>query len=99
MAARTRVEIDSLRNFANVIEGRIQEYEALNGRMSSMKENVLASWQGEASEAFGEMMANYVVQAGRLVEILTEFKNYAQKAADLFDNADTECAARIRGSF
>lgn len=99
MTTRTRVEIDSLRNFANTIEGRIQEYETLNDRMAAMKDNVLASWHGEASEAFGEMMGNYVIRAEKLVEILTEFKNYAQKAADLFDSADTECAAKIRSSF
>lgn len=99
MATRTRVEIDSLRNFANTIEGRISEYESLNERMSAMSGNILATWHGEASEAFGEMMGNYVIQAGKLVEILTEFKNYAQKAADLFDNADTECATKIRNSF
>ena len=96
---RTRVEIDALRNYAQTIEGRIQEYEALNARMASMKDSVLASWQGEASEAFGEMMTTYVVYAEKLVEILNEFKSYAQKAADLYDSADTECAAKIRSSF
>ena len=99
MTTRTRVEIDALRNYANIIEGRIQEYESLNDRMATMKDNVLASWQGEASEAFGEMMGNYVVDAQKMVAILTEFKSYAQKAADLFDSADTECAAKIRSSF
>ena len=99
MTTRTRVEIDSLRNFASTIDGRIQEYETLNDRMASMKDSIIASWKGESSDAFGEMMGNYVVQAGKLVEILTEFKNYAQKAADLFDSVDNECAAKIRSSF
>ena len=99
MSMRTRVEIDALRNYAQTIEGRIQEYEALNARMAAMKDSVLASWQGEASEAFGEMMTTYVVDAEKLVEILNEFKSYAQKAADLYDSADTECAAKIRSSF
>ena len=99
MSTRTRVEIDALRNYAQTIEGRIQEYEALNARMAAMKDSVLASWQGEASETFGEMMTTYVVDAEKLVEILNEFKSYAQKAADLYDSADTECAAKIRSSF
>lgn len=99
MSTRTRVEIDSLRNYANIIEGRISEYQALNSKMAAMKDTVIATWQGEASEAFNELMGNYVVDAEKLVEILTEFKNYAQKAADLFDSVDMECASKIRNSF
>ena len=96
---RIKVNADMLRDYVSTLDGRIGEYEALTGRMESLNQNIQASWQGDAKDKFAEKMAGYIDQAKQLQQILTQFRGYAQEAADKFDNLDAECAQRIRGSF
>ena len=97
--ARIKVDVDGLRNYVNVIQGRISEYEALNDRMSSLSSTIIAGWEGESSKAFGEMMAQYAAQAAELTSILEQFRTYALNAAESFERTDTDGAAKIKSSF
>ena len=90
---RIKVNSDVLRGYAGTLNGRISEYEALAARMAALNDNIQASWQGDAKIAFSNMMATYLQQ------ILVQFRDYAQTAADRFESVDTECAQRIRSSF
>ena len=96
---RIKVDADMLRNYVGTINGRINEYEALNARLIALSENIKASWQGDAKISFEKMMEVYIQQTEQLGVILNQFRNYAQEAADKFDNLDAECAQRIRSSF
>lgn len=97
--ARIRIDIDTLRSYANNLQLRINEYESLNERFNNLSGTIVSSWQGESAEAFGNLTSQYVIKAKQLTGILEQFKNYAQNAADRFDSADSECANRIRSSF
>ena len=81
------------------MNGHISEYEALNTQLESMSSEIVATWKGEASQAYSQVMSNYVAQAKKLTEILIQFCGYAQETADKFENLDTSCASRIRQSF
>lgn len=94
-----RFDIDSLRNYVNTMNGHISEYEALNTQLEGMSADIVATWKGEASQAFTQVMGNYVVQAKKLTEILQQFRGYAQDTADKFETLDTSCANRIWQSF
>lgn len=96
---RIKIEVDTLRNYASTVGGRISECEALNTRMSNLSSSITASWEGDAKRSYEAMMNGYIQQGTALIEILKKFQGYAQQAADLFDNVDSQCAARIRGSF
>lgn len=96
---RIKVDADMLRDYVGTLNGRISEYEALTARMVALNENIQASWKGDAKLSFEKMMAGYIQQAEQLGHILTQFRDYAQDAADKFDNLDAECAQRIRSSF
>lgn len=96
---RIKVNADMLRDYVGTLNGRISEYEALTARMEALNQNIQASWQGDAKVKFSEKMAIYIEQTKQLQQILTQFRGYAQEAADKFDNLDAECAQRIRGSF
>lgn len=97
--ARIKVDVDGLRNYVNVLQGRVNEYEALNDRMNSLSSTILAGWEGDASKAFAEMMAQYAAQAAELTSILEQFRTYAMDAADRFERTDTDGAAKIKSSF
>lgn len=94
-----RFDIEALRSYANTMNGHISEYEALNAQLEGMSAEIVATWKGEASQAYTQMMGNYVVQAKKLTEILQQFRGYAQNTADQFETLDTSCASRIRQSF
>ncbi len=96
---RIKVELDNLRSYISNLNGRINEYEALNARMESLNSSILATWKGDAKNAFDSMMTEYIEQAKQLGGILTLFKSYAQDAVEKFESVDTECATRIRNSF
>lgn len=96
---RIKVDADMLRNYVGTLNGRINEYEALNTRMASLNEQIQASWKGDAKTSFENMMAGYIEQTKQLGNILGQFRTYAADAADKFENLDAECAQRIRGSF
>lgn len=96
---RIRVDADMLRDYVGALNGRISEYEALTARMEALNENIQASWKGDAKTSFANMMATYISQAKQLQKILVQFRDYAQEAAEKFDNLDAECAQRIRSSF
>lgn len=96
---RIKIDVDSLRTYVSTINGRISEYEALNGRMDALNSSIGASWKGDAKGAFETMMSGYLQQTKQLGEIMVTFRTYAQDAADRFESVDAECASRIRGSF
>ena len=96
---RIKVNADMLRDYVGTLNGRISEYEGLTSRMESLNESIQASWKGDAKTAFANMMNTYIAQTKQLQQILIQFRDYVQNAADKFDNLDAECAQRIRSSF
>lgn len=94
-----KFDIDALRGYVSTMNGHISEYEALNTQLEAMSADIVATWKGESSQAYSQLMGNYVTQAKKLTEILQQFRGYAQDTADKFEQLDASCASRIRQSF
>lgn len=97
--SKITIDIDTLRSYANTMNGHISQYESLNTRLESLSASVTSTWKGDSCQVYGDRMAQYVTRAKSLVEIMNQFKQYAEDTANKFETADSECAARIRQSF
>ena len=97
--AQIRIDFDALRSEASKMGSMRGSYEALTGKLKSLSEQILSQWKGEASTAYGNKMADYHRQALIMIDILEKFKEYAETAANDFEQADNECAKKILNSF
>lgn len=97
--SRIKIDIDTLRSCASTMSGHISDYESLNSRFESLSASITDSWKGSAGQSYATKMNSYLQQAVSLVEIMNQFKKYAEDAADNFDEVDAACASRIRQSF
>lgn len=97
--AQIRIDFDALRSEASKMGSMRGSYEALTGKLKSLSEQILSQWKGEASTAYGNKMADYHRQALIMIDILEKFKEYAEIAANDFEQADNECANKILNSF
>lgn len=88
-----------LRGKARELEGRTQELHALNTRLATLIGSIQGSWEGQASEAWLNTMQAYLQQAQGMIEVLQEFKGYANQAADEFEEEDNEAASIIFNAF
>lgn len=96
---KIRVDEEKLRGESRLLETRIEELGNLNSSLNTLLSRMGDSWEGEASTAYICMMQNYEKKAEEMKEILREFKNYVDQAADKFESTDRNAAARLRSSF
>jgi WXG100 family type VII secretion target len=97
--ALIKIDPDSLNTRAADVGAKIDELNSLNARLQQLIERIGSSWEGDASAKFIAMMLGYSKQAMNMVNILQEFKKYAESAAAEFSGEDRTSADRIRGSF
>ncbi len=93
------VDIAALQGNEKSIEQYISRLEALNSRLETLLGKIEASWEGESSKAYLNLMRGYAAQAANMVTVLQEFKSYVGKAHSLFETKDKAAASRINGSF
>lgn len=94
-----KINFDGLNQQANTIGSLAKTFGGLYGRMNTLTEEVKDGWTGQASGAFGEMMARYASQTQLMGTILEAFQKYAAQAAADFDQTDRACANAIRNAF
>lgn len=97
--ALIKVDADALRTQAAAVETKISELNGMNGRLLALIQRIGDSWQGQASTAYARVMFGYLQQAQDMIQLLEEFKKYAENAAREFEAEDKQGAQRIRGSF
>ena len=97
--AHIKIDYDMLNQEASRLNSQIQEYESLGSRVNTLIGQMQASWEGEACNAYTEMMQRYMMQSQKMVGILNAFKSYATGASEDFAEIDMQCAALIRNSF
>ncbi len=97
--ARIKVDFEGLTSSAASLTSYIQSLESLNTRMSTLRENVMVGWEGEAADAFLDMMQKYGKEATKMLELMGKFRDYATDASTDFDDVDRRCAALIRNAF
>jgi WXG100 family type VII secretion target len=96
--ANIKVDIAVLTKNSQQLSQQINELQLLNNRLDALLTQIDASWDGAASEKYISVMRQHMRKAESMVSVLTEFKNYMEKAASLFSNEDQSGASRIRNS-
>ena len=93
------VFIEELLSKGKSIDSLIAELTDLNTRLDNLITETSDSWSGDAGTAYVNRMRSLEAQAVDFIQVLEEFRKYAENAATEFDSADTAGAAMIRGSF
>ena len=94
-----RINYDGLEQQASNIKGISDSYEGLNKRLEELKVKTTSGWEGEASNAYSEMMQNYILKAAKMKGLLDKFAGIAKEVNINFQTVDQECAKLIRDSF
>ena len=97
--ARIKVNIEGLRNNRSDIQKQLAELQQLNSKLEGMINTIDASWEGQASKAYRNMMMNYLKKARNQEQILQEVMRYIQSAINKFETTDKKSSTRIRGAF
>lgn len=97
--AQIKIDFDALRSEASKMGSMLGTYEGLTKKLKSLSEQILSQWEGEASTSYGNKMEDYHRQALIMIDILQKFREYAETAANEFEQADNECANKIYNSF
>lgn len=94
-----KIDYDGLSQASASLKNYAAAYDSLCARMKSMSDQISATWEGNASRAFVEMMQKYQKQGLLIKDIIATIEGYAQMTGSDFQAVDQECAARIRNSF
>lgn len=97
--AKIKVNAEMLRSNSNALNSKIQELTQMNQTLDSLMMRIGDSWDGDASNAYVNMMRNYKSKAEEMVSVLNEFKKYVDEAVNKFESTDQSAASRLRGSF
>ena len=97
--ARIRIDYDGLAQQSAALKNYASTYESLCTRMKNMSDQISSSWDGEAAEAFAQLMEQYLQQGKVITEIIHTIQGYADSTSSSFQFVDQECANLIRNSF
>ena len=75
------------------------DLQGLNSRLTALIDQIGASWEGNRSRRFLQMMMGRRQKAEEMVNVLREFSSYAQQTRERFTELDQRSASRIRSSF
>ena len=96
---KIKIDLEGLSANSTVLQQQIDEMNALNGRLSSMTQEIASSWEGAASDAYVAMMAGYSERAAAMRGVMEAYKHYVDAAIIKFREVDQKCASAIRNSF
>ena len=97
--AQIRIDVEALRGNSTQIKAKIQELQNLNARLETLLARIEGSWEGQSSTTYIQIMRGYADKAAKMVEVLTEYKNYVDSTVEKFSGVDQSAATRLRGSF
>lgn len=91
-----KVNIDGLNNNSNNISSKIAELQNLNNRLDSLIARIADSWEGDASEAYINLLRSYAEHAKNMINILNEYKKYIDKTVVKFSELDRNKANIVK---
>ena len=97
--AHIKIDTDALLQQAQNINKHSQTYATLGSRVNSLTGQMTASWKGEASTAYLEMMQRYMQQGEYMKSVLETFSKLATEVANDMLETDQKSAAAIRNAF
>ncbi len=97
--AKIRIDYDTLRQQAASIGSMNESYQQITARFNQLTDQIGAGWKGESAVSYVNKMKEYLMQARKLIDVISAFRSYAVTTADQFEQTDRDCAASIRNSF
>lgn len=97
--AKIVIDTDALKSNASSLDARIAELQSLNTRLKTLIEQIQTSWEGEASLIYIAKILSLAAKAEKMVDVLSEYKKYVERAISEFSEKDNESANKIRSSF
>ena len=97
--ADIKIDNAGLAESEQALKNYMSELQGLNTRLTSLIDQIGASWEGNRSRRFLQMMLERRQKAEEMVNVLREFSEYARQARERFTELDKHCAAQIRTSF
>ena len=97
--ADIKIDNAGLAESEQALKTYMADLQGLNTRLTSLIDQISASWEGNRSRRFLQMMQERRLKAEEMVNVLREFSDYAKQARERFTELDKRSAAQIRGSF
>lgn len=97
--AKIRIDTAALDCGAKALDIRISDYRNCLSQLDGIISQITDTWEGQASQAYIAKMLVERQNFEKIIEILQEFINYANRANYDFGNLDDASAQRIRASF
>ena len=93
--ARIRINKDGLASNISAMQNHITQLETLNGSLSSLIDDINASWEGDSCTAFVATMQKRLSKSRQMIKVLETFKKYMEDARSRFEEKDKAGARRI----
>lgn len=90
-----RVSVEAIRDAATRVDGDAADIE---GRLQSLRNEVTGlvdSWQGDASQRFQDLYAQWATDAHNLHETLTAIVARMREVADIYETAGQDAIVRV----
>ena len=97
--ADIKIDNAGLAESEQALKNYMSDLQGLNTRLTSLIDQIGASWEGNRSRRFLQMMLERRQKAEEMVNVLREFSDYAKQARERFTELDKRNAAQIRSSF
>jgi WXG100 family type VII secretion target len=97
--ADIKIDNAGLAESEQALKNYMSDLQGLNTRLTSLIDQIGASWEGNRSRRFLQMMLERRQKAEEMVNVLREFSDYAKQARERFTELDKRSAAQIRSSF
>lgn len=93
---KIKIDTEGLKNSSENIGARIAELQNLNSRLESLIARIADSWEGNASEAYINLLRSYAEHAKNMINILNEYKKYIDKTVVKFSELDRNKANIVK---
>lgn len=93
---KIKIDTEGLKNSSENIDARIAELQNLNSRLESLIARIADSWEGNASEAYINLLRSYAEHAKNMINILNEYKKYIDKTVVKFSELDRNKANIVK---
>ena len=97
--ADIKIDNAGLAESEQALKNYMSDLQGLNTRLTSLIDQIGASWEGNRSRRFLQMMLERRQKAEEMVNVLREFSDYAKQARERFTELDKRSSAQIRSSF
>ena len=94
-----KVDVENLQSAVSSLSQRISQLTNLNSRVNALLSRMDESWEGKACEQYISTMRQRMEKATRMIDVLSEFRSYAEKAIEWFSEQDQSSGSDIRNSF